>query len=686
MTDSGTANAEFPDASMSDDELGSLIRQLMDRFVVRDQRLKFREALVFRRSTMEHKTGQYIPPPFDGSRTLVKHASGLLVDRAHHMAAKVAENPVNYRVNVITSTSGNATAEKLTAAGNQQDALDAFEWQANINTVDPMQEICAFYAVTLGVGWYHSYEDAMGWNTPSRIYYDDKTEDELDALRISGDVVKVMDGDGQFRYAENADIWQRRKEDAQRENAVTGESLFIDEVIHPGSVYYRKDTRGISMAAIVEEVPAWDTAHEYGLALDSAGNIIVGADLGGPAGQQRIADKTWTRIRVWTRDEVYYYVSRHQGGVPNGVGRIVWHSKHDYAEVPLWPAIAAATGASDPAEEYIPLLEGAYAMMPGYNQVITLLSNAAIFNATPRFIIITNDGTPVMDPNTKEPLVVETDNVAGLDPRFAAVIQGGGTFQQLKVENVGDIVKLLEVYAAQLDQTLPPEAATGASSQYEPAWGTRLKQAAANVKISPVIKNHAKAKTFVGRFKSRVIKLRGQKVTVFGVPSKRTNRIQGRKEIVLDPKDISMNISVHQDDADAQERIVRTQVGMELLNARRISPIKFYDEFMGEDDPLGAMIEAKAWELAEVIFIEEMVPRIRMRVAGRIAQRTPNEMQAEAATAGAQAQQQRPDVQPGNPAAAAGIRGPGMGQGLTPNTPPPLQGQGAPPLQGGMPV
>ena len=158
------------------DEVASIIRELMERFQARDDRLMLREALLFRRSWNENKTGQHVPDPYKDSPTLIKHATGILIDRLQHLAAKAAENPPNVRVNVLTSSTGNASDKAIRAAGNQQAALDAIEYENDLNTDDNQQQIAAFFAGGLGVAWYHEYENDLGWKTPDRRYFDDLDE------------------------------------------------------------------------------------------------------------------------------------------------------------------------------------------------------------------------------------------------------------------------------------------------------------------------------------------------------------------------------------------------------------------------------------------------------------------------------------------------------------------------------
>ena len=384
---------------------------------------------------------------------------------------------------------------------------------------------------------------------------------------------------------------------------------------------------------------------------------------------------------MWTRDELYYYVSKTQGGRPAGTGKIVFYTKHDYGQVPLFPCVANRTDSALPEEEYIPLLEGAYAMIPGYNQVLTLLSNAAVFNTTPRYVIIRADGTAVLDPDTNEPLITETDNIAGLDPEYVAVIEsGGGEFKQLTIENVDDLIALIELYGRQLDQTLPPEAALGASGSEEPAWGTRLKQAAANIKITPVVNNHARGLRRMTRMWARIIQNRRQEVTIYGKPSRKGRARSVRSEIILKPDNISMDISVIQDSHDAQEKIVRTQVGLGLFTAGVIGPVEFHEDWRGVDDPYGAIMASMAWQVVQTL-LPQTLTRVVARVQGRLPELTPNEIEAQAG-----AMLDATAAVTGEPAAAAGVRQPGIEQGVTQNALPVLQGPGAAPLEGGLPV
>ncbi len=680
------AEPQFPDARWDNEQIAKIIRDLITRFDARDKKLLLRDALLFRRTTDEKRTGQHVPDPFNKSPSIIKHATGILIDRAQHLASKATENRPNIQVNV-QATGEEPTRQNLLRAKAEEDALNGIYWEADQAHQTPMQQQLGFSAVTKGVGWYLIYENSLGWKVPSRTFYTDLSDEEIERLQNADSITDVFPEHGEeFQYAESLDLWERRKLDAMRENAMDGRHLFIFETPHPGAVYYRKDTEGISLGAIIEEVPRWDMEDEFGVVEDGHGNIVIGTDEGTAVMQLDNAQQTWIRIRLWTRDEVYFYVAKQEGGKPSGTGTVVFYSKHDYGEVPLFPCAANQTDSRQPEEEFIPLLEGAYAMVPGYNQVLTLLSNAAIFNTTPRYVIEREDGTPVLDPDTNEPLIVETENVAGLDPQVAAVINtGGGRFTQLKIENINDLITLVELYASALDQTLPPEAATGASGSDEPAWGTRLKQAAANVKLIPVVTNHPRALRKGMRMVARILRHRNQRTVIYSRPQRRGKNANVRGEIELNPKHISLDIAVKQDSADAQEKIVRTQIGMELLEANVIGPIEFYEKWMGSDDPYGALQSATAWRVARALLDTVMIPRIIQRVMAGLQELTPNEAQGQSEMLVA-AQDPRPDMKPGEPAAEAGIREPGVEQGATQNNLPTLQGAGAPNVAGGLPL
>jgi hypothetical protein len=671
MTSPQPPEREFPNARFDDRAIQSIVTDVMSRFETRDLKLSLRDALLFRRTGDENRTGQYVPPPFDKSKSIIKHATGILIDRAQHLSAKAAENSPNIQVNTLLGSRTEAAPRKLDKAREQENALNAIYWECDQAYDGQMQQIVAFSAVTKGVGWYHSYENLDGWATPSRAYYAELTGEEVERLTNANAITDVFaDAGKEFQYAESADHFQRRKEDAQRNAAERGETLFHTEVLPPASVYYRKDTQGISLGLIVEEVPLYDLEGEFGTLSDEHGNMIIGADRGGPIAVESNTgiNQTWVRVRLWTRDEVYYIVSKASGGKPSG-GRIVFHSKHDLGCVPLWPAAASVTDSNLPEEEYIPLLEGAYAMVPGYNQVLTLLSNAAVFNLIPRYVIVRNDGTPVMDPDTNTPMTFETDNVAGIDPQYAAIVDtGGGSFVQLKIENIGDMLNLVEIYGRALDMTLPPEAAVGSSGAEEPAWGTRLKQAAANIKIQPVVENHAAAVRGMARFWSRIIKHRRQKIVVYCKPEKRYSAKykpqMTRAEISLNPDDVSLDVSVRQRSSDATERITKMQVGMQLRTPQNgmpvIDDIEFYEEWMESDDPIGDARRATAQQIVDLMK-PQIYERVMARVQARLTEPTPNETEVQAQTTAAMG---RSDMLPSEPAAAAGIRQPGIEQSM----------------------
>ena len=139
------------------------------------------------------------------------------------------------------------------------------------------------------------------------------------------------------------------------------------------------------------------------------------------------------------------------------------------------------------------------------------------------------------------------------------------------------------------------------------------------------------------------------------------------------------------DDADAQEKIVRMQIGMEMLEANRIGPIEYYEKWVGSDDPYGDFQSALAWQVQRALLDTVMIPRILQRVMAGLRALTPNEAlgRAEGLVA---ATNPRPDMLPGEPAAAAGIRQPGVEQGAVQNQLPTLAGPGADSVQDGLPA
>jgi hypothetical protein len=675
---------EFADES----EIAKFLREIRDEFSERDTILELWDALTFRTTEQENRTGQYVPPPFDKSRTVIKHATGILADRSQFLAGKVAENTPNMVVFTPIEGGGQPSDRRLRQARNQELALNGIYWSAHQRSMGSFEQRIAWSQVTKGVGWYHSYRARDGWALPDRRFFHDPSDEEIARLQADEDMSLTeafTGGPDGATHAESPESFDRRRDARRKQNAVDGEMLYMVEALPPSKVYWREDSDGLSKVVVLEEIPKTVLGDEWGIVEDGDA-IIAGREPGSAVDRNTAVNTmragTWTLARIWTRTEFTYYVAA--GGTDSfGGGRIVASGEHRYGEVPFWPAIASETDSADPAKKYLPAVYGALAIIPGYNQILTLLSNAAIFNTTPRYVIIKPDGGMVVDPETGEPVQFSSDTGVGIDPEFITIIEGGGEFQQLKIENVDDLINLLNQYSLAMDATLPSDAALGASGSSEPAWGTRLKQAAQNIKIAPLIENRSKALGGMGRMWSRDLRYSGTKMYGKSAPHRRGKANNVRGVIELNPDDIVLDVGARLDEHDLQERLQLMQIGQEQLAAFLIDPIKYYEEFAGSDDPHGDFQRSIAYR-AFMEMLPMLIQNVISNVQGNLIE-TPNMIQEKAKLAAGQVT----DAPVGEPAEAGGVRFPGQEMGLTQNPLPDLGGGangGAPQVRGDQPV
>lgn len=674
---------EFSDES----EIAKFLREIRDEFSERDLIIELWDALTFRTRDREQETGQYVPPPFDKSRTIIKHSTGILADRVQFLAGKVAENPPNFVVFTPVEGNGQPTQTRLKKAREQELAMNGIYWSANQRAMGSFEQKIAWSQVSKGVGWYHSYRARDGWALPDRMFFHDPSDEEIERLRSEGISLTeaFVGGPENSTHAESPESISRRRDAARKQKAVDGETLYVIEAIAPGKVYWREDSDGLSKVVVLEDIPKTVLGDEWGV-VEQDGAVIAGREPGTPVGKSTTANTmragTWTLARIWTRTEFYYYIAA--GGTDSfGGGRIVASGAHTYGEVPFWPAVATETDSADPARKYLPAIYGALAIIPGYNQILTLLSNAAIFNTTPRYVIIRSDGGMVVDPDTGEPVTFSSDTGIGIDPQFVSIIEGGGEFQQLKIENVDDLISLLSQYTAAMDATLPSDAALGASGSSEPAWGTRLKQAAQNIKVAPLVEGRAKALGGMGRMWSRDLRYTGTKMYAKSAPHRRGKANNIRGVIELNPDDIVMDVGARLDKHDLQERLQLIQIGGELLDSFRIDPIKYYEDYAGSDDPHGDFQRAIAYR-AFFEMLPMLIQNVIANVQGNLIE-TPNMIQQQAKLSAGQ----MTGAPTGEPAEAGGVRFPGQEEGLVMNQLPDLGGNpngGAPPVRGDLPV
>ena len=573
------------------------------------------------------------------------------------------------------------------------------------------------------------------WGLPDREYFEDLTDYEIEEMRRTGSIVPVEpDDDHDAPYAESGESWLERRREASQARAISGRSLFTLEEFGPDMVLPRYDRdgtagRSLKYGFVIEEVPASDfrpgtdlaksaarqagvdekDVERYGLYLGKDGKIAGGVTRGGEPGSQS-GGQRWTLARFLTRDEVYYFVTETP---ESGSGRIVWHDVHGAGKVPLIPVPGMYTDSSAPGAEFASLMESVFALTPIINQIETLLSNVATWNALGRFVIEDPSGQLFAD-DSGEPLIMSTEDMVGLDPQDVNVVKGH--VRQLTID-AGLLFQLLDFYSNRLDRSKPAPVTEGQSGATAAAWQVRQLLESSGELLEQAVSNHAEAVKQVQLLWVRWMRMLDEPIYAFAVPGRRKNQQSVRGLIEFEPRDLVESIRVEQSSQSAQQRVVLRQAGIELLQAGRIDEHEFYEHYDLAEDPEEAIVRAWSQRAVDIVMLgntsgvdedsvlSDIVLAVRGRLTMELLGRAPNfalaQAESMAAAADAAAAQVAAPIPAGaapggagpafpstanisadgNVAAAMGIREPGLGMPIDlPGNP--LQGVGGPAFPG----
>jgi hypothetical protein len=534
---------------------------------------------------------------------------------------------------------------------------------------------------------------------------------------------------------ESGESWLERRREASQARAISGRSLFTLEEFGPDMVLPRYDrdgtaARSLKYGFVIEEVPASDfrpgtelakaaaeqagvaeeDVERYGLYLGKDGKIAGGVTRGGEPGSQSrsggsgsaAGGERWTLARFLTRDEVYYFVTETP---ESGSGRIIWHDTHGGGQVPLIPVPGMYTDSSAPGAEFASLMESVFALTPIINQIETLLSNVATWNALGRFVIEDPSGQLFAD-DSGDPLIMSTEDMVGLDPQDVNVVKGH--VRQLTID-AGLLFQLLDFYSHRLDRSKPAPVTEGQSAATAAAWQVRQLLESSGELLEQAVSNHAEAVKQVQLLWVRWMRMLDEPIYAFAAPGHRRNAGSVRGLIEFEPGDLIESIRVEQSSQSAQQRVVLRQAGIELLQAGRIDEHEFYEHYDLAEDPEESIVRAWAQRAVDIVMLgntsgvdedsvlSDIVKAVRGRLTMELLERAPNfalsqaeSMAAAADQAAAAAQAAAPPLPAtddlaalGNVAAAMGVREPGLG--MAPDLPGnPLQGAGGdvPPLPG----
>lgn len=704
--------------------LGELLDRSNREYATQRANLALWHALVYRRKDHSKTAmGTFMPKPFDQSRMILEYHSSRLTHAANDITNRLTENTPVIQVHRPPDVSGRSAL----ALQDEEDALNAILHESGIPEIH--QETIAWGQAVDGAGWYLTLPWDAAFGLPDRRYFEDLDQEAVQKLLDAGTAVLSRDPqDGELKPAESADLWIRRRKDASEAMIHDGRTAFHVEAIAHGSVMEKLDATGRAIGIVVEEInadglgPQSDLSKmaaayrkhsdlaETGLMADDQGNIVAGILKGGVPGETY--NPGVTLARIFTRSELYYYLF--SKGSPGG-GMIVWQSPHNLRRVPLEVCPAIRTGSDRPDERYLPLLHGEYGFTPLINQAATLLSNVAVWNATPRFVIEDTAGNLIPEAETGQPKVIEFTDLLGMSPDQVAVIHGGRV-KQLRIEDTETLLRILEFYIGQELPVLPSESETGGGALSASAWSRRDALKAATASYRRAILAHAAA---VRRMASEIwvpqLQLLGGTIVFYSKPTRQTDGTRNRHRIELDTSQLTRDIGVSQTTETADERVSLRAQGMALRAAGRIDDSQMYEEFFLDPNPVKRILAVMIQRVFDAVMMgpTDQIPQgsllfdiaqsIRGEVDARLVQESPAFVRALAERAVQQQGQQQPPQLPQPPQPpqlpqgqqgadtftrglggpvndAAGIRAPGLGAPVTQAPLPPLASfaQGAP--------
>lgn len=662
---------------------------------------RIKRALVERDAitTGKNWTGTVLPDPFSRSSLAIQTMVGEPAQGAIHYASRFAANPPVQVVMPLTPK--DTLTNRLDKMAGDQELFTALlldEWGIGAGN-RANQRKCGMAQAITDSAYYVIMPTDLSFGVPARKYYSDE---EAEMLRGEGKLAPVRGAKG---WAEHADLWRERKRKAARDRVVNGVRLFDVQVYPRDQVYKFEDSEGIKGAAILREIPAdecgpgsdlavaaarrsgvpEDDVGLYGLWRNGKGQIVGGIERGGPVNWGYSRTGVWTLVEFYDREELVVLIT--SSGQVDG-GKEVYRVKHGCTELgqPACPVVevpAMRMDVSTPGRDVIGPMNAIFAWAPLVNQLLTLFSNAGVFNMIPRWVIELPDGTLMRDDNGNIKFV-DNGPVPGLDPKEAAAYPG--TLRQLRIEDDGLFRTLLDVYLNKLAEAMPVPATTGAAKETGTAWLAQQNIQQAQLTLQEPVDNHRNAvKRLIWRAYGW-LRNADTPVCFFTAPSGQYGKREHRGIVEFDPRDLTDSFEIKQGLDTPDEKVVKLQIGLDLLDRGRISERQFYDEYADSRDSRESIIAADQQMIVDIVMgrrpavpgtMPEMIANIvRGRVHYRALEEIDNYALANADMAAEQAQMQAQAMtQPqggmegmgGSVSQAAGVRRPGMGMAPTLN-------------------
>ena len=678
-------------------------------------------------------TGTFVPPPYDESALVVPYMDGMIAHAAGWMAQSLCDNAPK----VIVHRHDTTDRDTRQLAQAQENELEAF-LNGVLYETDKIQRIhrkAAWYQVTRGAGVLFCLPRDASWGLPDRRYFDELTAPEVQDLMRRGKA--HLDGpstDPATKAVESIDLWNARRDLAARKRATervrqgphNGRTLFDIQVFPLEQFFYEEDSAGISRACVSQEIPYDllaaggllateaadylddDDIRQFGMRVTDDGAISAGVPRGSSEDlpRENLDRSTFILTRYIDREEIIYHVST----LANARGgKVVWSTPHNLGEVPFYIMAGTETGDDSPSRAYLPLLYGSYAITPGLNSKMTLLSVVNGFRNIPRYVIQKSrrggtgqdQGTQIQgqDAQTGNPQVINYMDMLGLNPEQVAVIVDGEVKELMPGDPSGLLNEIQFLMGIQ-NSILPSPSETGSDTSSGPAWGKLLLQTAASNRYKGSIESRENAWTRCMQMIARQLMALGDPVYFYPIADPVDPR-QTRAIIRLDPSMIHCDLRVVQRTTRRDELVVQMQVGADQLERGLIDRYTYYDRFAEEEDPRAAILRAEVEQIRTLMrqgqsphvapgsvhhtiammlmgSVEEMFMQRSPAFAEAMAEKYattmgPPDMVASGMGGGHQGSD---DFQRGGGGAgneALGIRSPGMGAALTPKRLGPLQ-------------
>jgi nucleotide-binding universal stress UspA family protein len=693
----------------NEQQIGELLDELWQERQPLFERLRGRRLLTNLASnqTDDNVTGTWLPPPYDESTIVLKSLIGDVSDVLDNYTARLAGNEPQVAVIPVPVPGRENISERVEKNAAEQERVLSAMWNKVGGRAAQRK---AAYSQSWGrVGWYLTLPRDASWGLPDRLYFEDLTDDEIEEMHRKGTINPEPEDDGRFQ--ESAETWFARRKQAAQDNALNADSLFTLEEFPPDMVLPRYDLSGtahhtLKYGFVVAEVPATDFTpgkplaraaarlagkttdkdiERYGIYINSEGAMAGGIPAGGTEGDFDNSRK-WTLARFVTRDEIYYYVTE---SPQTRAGQIVFYEQHGAGMCPLIPVPAKLTDSMSPGAEFSSPMESIFAQTPLINQIETVLSNVATWNALGRWYIVQPTGFPLLDDDGNLITLTQEDLIGG-DPARTQVSMG--EIKQLTID-ANFLQSLLAMYLDRYDQSKPSPITEGVAGAAAAAWQVRQLLEQSTEVLNEPVDNHAEAVKQIMLIWIRWLRMIDTPIYAFSAPGRRRTDQSARGLIEFDPENLTTSIVVDQSVQSAQQRVVLKQAALEELQAGRIDEFTYYEQTL-HPDPEDAIIRAWAQRAVDIVMIgnteqvdpdavlHDIVRAVRGRVTVELLNRSPNfalaqaEQMAQLAALAAQPQLQATQESTadaagrGNVAETVGAREPAIGMGIDiPSTP-----------------